>query len=393
MALPAFLQQANLPPSPYQKTIGGALGQVGAIQQIRAREQEMARQKAMAPLQQQLLQEQVKEIPIKEKLTRAQAEKLMQEAQRPYDPKDPISVYNYGQKLFDQNPDNPIIPMLGNYINQMSTPKAGITMGTDPSGKTSIQIGGQQMFPGVSPFGTPMVNPVTKAARGAKGATYADQQTGKMYSSLTNQETTNLQKSVLGDKQLKNIVDTMVNDVNDVDFFNPVTHARAWASKFTKGFDPEAGPIASHLLGLQNKATAAAERLMTFTNAPRTEEMMHRAIAVFMPNVGENEKSYRQRVTSNMGLFMKNAEVAKEALQKGTPLGEMPYKMVQLPPKTWADYVHPHYVYVKTAPGDSQAQAAPMQTQPQAAPQGTIKGSDGQFYTREQLQAIAGGSR
>jgi hypothetical protein len=307
--------------------------------------------------------------PVDLQLKKAQVARL----QQPVFPKDVMGQFALLQKMQKANPKDPRLPILGQIIKNSVTPKHGISIGTDANGKPSIQIGGQPAMTGPSPFGTNIVNPLTKGARGAKGATYMDAKTGKTYSTPTTQETTQLQKSVLGDKQMGNIADTMVNDLKEVDFFNPATHAEAWASPAMKYLSPElahdAASKRSNLMGVSNKAVAAGERLMTFTNAPKTEEMMHKAIAIFQPDYGEDLRSYKKRVMSNMRMFKVNAELARQALIKGIEIGhtDMPYVMHQLAPRNASDYIYPRYEYMKNpdykAPAAAPTQQAASQQQ------------------------------
>lgn len=402
--IPDFMAAARLP-SIGEEFAGGmtkGMGTLMALRHQQIQEQALRQQMATQQLAQQEAQERLKGLPLKLQTEQQQKEQDLrksiqaatlqqQQIKKGLEPdvKNPLTLYNYGKNLYDQNPNNPLLPIVGKIISNAVTPKSGISIGKDAAGQMSVQIGGQQAFPGPSPFGTPLVNPVTKAARGQKGATYVDSETGKMYSTPTVQQTTKLQQTVLGDKQLKNIVDIITKDIDETDFFNPKSHVESWAAPLLKYTDPEAAQKRSNILGIENKAVAAGERLMTITNAPRTEKYMEQAIAIFRPEVGEFENTYKKRVASNMAVFMMNSNVAKEALNKGAPIGEMPYKMVQLAPRSFMDHIHPRYEYVKnpnyTGPEISSVKGGA----PAAAPAAPAAAPAAPKYTQEDLEFTA----
>lgn len=343
--LPRQMAQLSLQQQQVQQTGELQRAQMAAMP---ARTAYLQAQTAAMPLRQQILQEQIKGAPARRTLLAAQAAQAQAQAKHLGAPdlKNPLALLKMGRDLYNKDPKDPKLPVLGQMLANLTAPKHGISIGSDAQGRPSIQIGGQQMFPGTSPFGTPTVNPMTKAARGSKGATYVDNETGKIYSSPTPQETTKLQQAVLTDKQINKVSHIMTDALGDVDYFNPVNHLEAWSSPLTKKWFPEVADKASGLLGIKNVALGAAERLLTMLNMHGTDENVQRAIAVFLPSIHENIGGYEKRIRRNIRMFAENADLNKKALQKGVQVGTMPYRQVQIAPKSFMDFVHPHYEYV-----------------------------------------------
>jgi hypothetical protein len=283
-----------------------------------------------------------------------QAYAKQQELAHPSISKNPLAIFEAGSKLFKQNPNDPKIPILAAMYNKAISSSSGIGVTTTPEGGTKVQIGGSQQSPGTNGlWGDPIVNPLTKGARGTKGMTYQDAKTGAIYSTPTVQETSKLQQSILSEKQIKNLVDDLVVQTKKSGYFDPHMHILSMISPLAslsssvKNAFPEIPQAVSNLKNIDSSVTNAVERAITQGNLPRTEKTQDDLRVIFKPGWKETDATYKDRVTHQFGLYLKNAELQKAALNKGVRIGNSQYFRVRRRPSGFMGFVHPGYEYVK----------------------------------------------
>lgn len=375
-------------PPPSTNILGTALGVIGGIQGLRQRQ--LANK--LAQMQQQYYpQEQQADIAYKRAQT---AKALTPDTANML--KNPFYLLHMGNKIFSQNPQDPRLSLIGGLISKLTSSGKGIGITTTPSGGTKVQIGGAQQPSTQDPslWGEPIVNPLTKGSRGAKGITYSDAKTGNIYSTPTVQETAKLQQSVLSEQQINNLVNDLVSQTKKANYFDPETHLKAFMapalaiSPALQQQFPQAGKAKSNLLNIGSSVTNAAERAITQGNLPRTEETRKDLMKIFQPVVGETD--YEGRVRHQLGLFLQNAQLQRNALIKGVKVGASPYLRVRKAPASFMDYMHPQYEYIhnpnyRKAPRKA---ATPIVPQPLKAEEPKTNLSK---LSNDQLLAIARG--
>ena len=272
--------------------------------------------------------------------------------------KNPLALYNFGNQLYKANPNDGRIPIVASALNNLLARKKGRSLTTTPSGGTSLKIGGTSVGGSAAPsiggqpsyFGHPIVNPLTKGGRGTKGITYVEPSTGQIYSSPSQQATGKLQLAIISDKALNNIADDLTKTAEKSNYFNPLTHLIAGASKFgLKYLFPQSAKAESNLLQTEAGVTSAVERTITQGNLPRQQTTMEALRVIYQPKMGENAQTYKSRVMHQLKLFMYTQEINRKALAKGIPVGIEPYKMVGIAPQSFNEYLHPKYEYVNNS--------------------------------------------
>lgn len=309
-----------------------------------------------------LMPEQIKQMQAEEMLRRAQAAKAIQPA--PFDYKNPVKLWDLASTIYKRNPNDPHLPLLRDLINKARSSGRGISFTQTPGGGTSLQVGGMGTPGGAVVGGAQQVIPSTMAGRGAKGATFVDAATGKLTSSPTLRETTQLQNRIVGEHMLSNAADSLMGALDKMksqgnSYFDAFTHYKGSVPLgLGKYIGPDYPEAASGLAGIKGILTTATERIGNMSAAPKVRDAWLAQLAQLKPLLNETRATYNSRVNGLRKLWAKNRGVATSALGKNIPVGQAAPQAPTRKSRTFGEYM----TYGDRVP------MAPAKTAPKATP-------------------------